>query len=299
MRRLVGMGLGCIIIFVGFEANSQNEAKEKSEVISDQLCLENSPCLDQLSVHAAPEPEMGEGSDKDMPLGPLVLQLAEIKLENGNVVTFAEVADGSLLISEGGTASSSPVLHEYIGSSETPLQLARNLWSDFSASPEFEAASQRVAQAGNWRTSVGAIELPEGVSIELPLLEATHAANTSDNSWCSADSWAYNATFTTTTYVGHRAGNQGGVHWFLEPGHVNSHSRNDILAVKGKVCVTSGLVWWRLSRRNCTACNYYTIWDKTISANHWYYAFSYSSHNDFKFGVSSKACTQVGVHFGM
>lgn len=272
-----------------------------NEPVKPQRDLDQQPN----KTNALPDPEMGEGHDQHDALGPLVLQLAEIKLENGNVVTFTEVAYGSMLISEGGDASTQPVLDKYAEKADSPAHLARLLAPGAPVSAELEAASQRVLKANNWKMTTNVVERIEALDDALPLFQfsqsSSNSSSSSASSWCTGGSYAYNATFPGLGTLGNRASNVGGVLWFLSNGNENPHSRNDVLGVKGKVCVTDGRVRWRLSRRNCNSCNYYTIWDKTIDENHWYYAYNYDNHDDFKIRsiVEGKASSGSTFRHGM
>lgn len=264
MRNLIGLGLACLLLSITCCAGPYTHKGDDPREI------------DGLRTDSLPDPENKEGHDEQEPLGPLVLQLAEIKLENGNTVTFAEVGHGSMLISEGGDSSTSPILDKYLERADSPAHLARLLSAGTSISAEFEAASRRVVAANNWKVRDDSVQKNDALDNNVLLLQDSPSASSSSSSWCTGAGYAFNA------WYGQRAGNEGGNLWYLENGHQNWRSRNDVLAVKGKVCVISGTVRWRLSRRNCNLCNYYTIWDRTIDANQWYYAYSYDNRNDFK-----------------
>ncbi len=198
----------------------------------------------------------------------------DVTTEAGTTVSFALFGDDRILLVEGGPNTSAPTLGEYSPFAESPRALYEMLAPGREVPVELAAASDRIVAAGNWFGGTGEY-------VPQPIFSG---------SFCDSLFIGTKAV-ATNSGAANRALNQGGQLRTRGFNVGNQWSRNDVVAMKAAVCVLDGGVDWTLRGRNCNACNYYTIWQKSFSENYWYYAYSYDNEDDFKI-VSSLTTTQ-------
>lgn len=215
-------------------------------------------------------------SSLDLAAGPIevLTPLAIVRHALGNVVTFVEADPGAFFIAEEIPPGQRRIVPELMASSGSAEALFRAIDPNADVPDSLRQASRRSVEAKNW-PGLAVEARADRALIEtspLPALEAeTSCTATTVNKYAFAENYGSS----------NRALNQGGGYRFRKLWDDSTWSRNDVLAAAGFLCGISGVVLWRIYKRNCYGCNWTMLHSRGVAAGYRYYYYYYNNSNDF------------------